>query len=73
MSKKVKEIGIHEAYMQDAQKAELELFGRESDESRRGFFKEEFTVSYGGSGWFKYSICKQYAFRVNSSSIGKLR
>jgi len=41
MSKKIKEIGIHEAYNNDATKADLELFGRETEEtSRRGFLKK---------------------------------
>lgn len=41
MSNRKKEIGIHEAYQLDAQKADLELFGREVDESsRRGFLKK---------------------------------
>lgn len=41
MSKRNTEIGIHEAYQLDAQKADLELFGREYEESsRRGFLKK---------------------------------
>ena len=41
MAKKVQEIGIHEAYFEDAQKADMELFGREVDpETRRGFLKK---------------------------------
>lgn len=41
MSKKIKTIGIHEAYENDPQKADLDLFGREVDPvSRRGFLKK---------------------------------
>ncbi len=41
MAKKVTEIGIHEAYFEDAVKADLELFGREvNPETRRGFLKK---------------------------------
>jgi DMSO/TMAO reductase YedYZ molybdopterin-dependent catalytic subunit len=41
MTKKVQEVGIHEAYANDPAKADLELFGREVDpETRRGFLKK---------------------------------
>ncbi len=41
MKKKIEEIGIHEAYAQDAVKADLDIFGREVDpETRRGFLKK---------------------------------
>ena len=41
MPKKAKKIGIHEAYAKDPIKADLELFGRESDPiTRRGFLKK---------------------------------
>jgi DMSO/TMAO reductase YedYZ molybdopterin-dependent catalytic subunit len=41
MSKKTKEIGIHEAYFNDPVKADLDLFGREVDPTtRRGFLKK---------------------------------
>jgi DMSO/TMAO reductase YedYZ molybdopterin-dependent catalytic subunit len=41
MSKKNKTIGIHEAYENDPQQADLDLFGREVDPvSRRGFLKK---------------------------------
>ncbi len=41
MAKKIKEIGIHEAYANDPIKADQELFGRQSDPiTRRGFLKK---------------------------------
>lgn len=41
MAKKIKEIGIHEAYYNDPEKADLELFGREVDPvTRRGFLRK---------------------------------
>ncbi|AXH15101.1 molybdopterin containing oxidoreductase [Malaciobacter mytili LMG 24559] len=40
MAKQDNEIGIHEAYFNDPEKADLELFGRETDSSRRGFLKK---------------------------------
>ncbi len=40
-TKKSKEVGIHQAYYNDPQKADLELFGREVDPvSRRGFLQK---------------------------------
>lgn len=46
MSKDKREIGIHEAYNEDAQKADLELFGREADETtRRGFLKKSSLIA----------------------------
>ncbi len=40
MAKLDNEIGIYEAYFNDPEKADLELFGRETDNSRRGFLKK---------------------------------
>jgi DMSO/TMAO reductase YedYZ molybdopterin-dependent catalytic subunit len=40
-NREIQEIGIHEAYNNDAQKADLDIFGREVDpNTRRGFLKK---------------------------------
>jgi len=41
-----REIGIHEAYAQDPEKADLELFGREVDpKTRRGFLTKSALIA----------------------------
>ncbi len=44
-NKKIKTIGIHEAYMKDPIKADLDIFDREVEPtSRRGFLKKKFFI-----------------------------
>ncbi|AXX87208.1 molybdenum-containing sulfite:cytochrome c oxidoreductase SorAB, monoheme cytochrome c subunit [Malaciobacter marinus] len=45
MAKNKKKIGIHEAYYNDPIKADLELFGRETDSSRRGFLRKSSLIA----------------------------
>ncbi len=46
MTEEKKEIGIHEAYAQDPEKADLEVFGREVDpKTRRGFLKKSALIA----------------------------
>ncbi|NVJ53940.1 MAG: sulfite oxidase [Campylobacteraceae bacterium] len=43
--KEKKEIGLHEAYYNDPVKSDLDIFGRESDENRRGFLKKSSMIA----------------------------
>ncbi|WP_419776646.1 sulfite oxidase [Malaciobacter marinus] len=45
MAKNKRKIGIHEAYYNDPIKADLELFGRETDSSRRGFLRKSSLIA----------------------------
>lgn len=69
--KNKKSIGIHEAYANDPIKADLEIFGREVEPTTRRGFLKKFTFSNGCNSWFKHTICKQYARRINTGFVGK--
>ena len=58
--KKTKEFGFFEAYKQDPQKADLDIFGRQTDDSRRGFLKKSSLLAFAALVGANIPFAKNY-------------